>query len=286
MMLIQISLVLALAAVCYAQPPSWYAGTCGRSKYADAGEMPLPPLRRGMIVGGQEARPFEFPWQVSMRTKQNAHYCGGSIINQLWIVTASHCVDGDTPNQVLIVVGDHKRDDASNTFRQSINVVQIHMHPNYDSRNLYNDVAVVKLATPITFNENVQPVCAPDSANLYTYRLSQCAGWGTLSSGGSCCPQTLQYVTLNVTTNDFCQAEYTNDDISVDMICATDNTGSNQRDSCQGDSGGPLTVKNSDGSFALVGIVSWGIGCASGYPGVYGRVGEFNTWITNTINSN
>jgi len=91
---------------------------------------------------------------------------------------------------------------------------------------------------------------------------------------------------MNITTNTFCQAEYPGETITADMICASDNTGGNERDSCQGDSGGPLVVGNSNGGWTIAGIVSWGIGCASGYPGVYSRVAYFNDWISTTMANN
>jgi len=278
--------LLALVSLCHAVPPQWYNGECGRSKYANAGSQPLPPGSR-MIVGGVAAQPHEFPWQASVRRKStNSHFCGASIINERWILTAAHCMAGETPAIVSVVIGDHTRNDNTNTVRQSMNVASIHSHPQYNPRTLVNDISLIKLSDPISFNQDIQPICGPDNALTYNHWLTYCSGWGTLSSGGACCPQTLQYVSMNITTNAYCDAAYPRDNITPDMICATDNTGSTQRDSCQGDSGGPLMVKNADGRFASVGIVSWGIGCASGYPGVYARTTFFHDWILNIINNN
>jgi secreted trypsin-like serine protease len=167
-----------------------------------------------------------------------------------------------------------------------LDVERIFSHEDYNSFTLTNDIALIKVTAPIAFNENIQPICAPNPADQYQYRFTICSGWGTLSSGGACCPQTLQYVSMNITTNAFCDAEYASDPITADMICATDNTGSQDRDSCQGDSGGPLAVRRPTGAWEVVGIVSWGIGCASGYPGVYARVGYHNDWVLNIINNN
>jgi len=279
-----ILLLASLVAVGYAQPPVWWAGgQCGVSQYADAGEMVLPP---GKIVGGIESRPYEFPWAVSVRRKStDSHFCGASIINDRWIVCAAHCMDGETPGIVSVVVGEHDRSAAS-TVRVSHDVESIFVHELYNSRTMENDVSLIKTVLPIAFSLNVQPICAPDPANDYVHYFSQCAGWGTINSGGICCPNVLRYVTLNVTTNAFCDVVYTTYTIYPDMICATDNTGMNERDSCQGDSGGPLSVKGAGGAFSLIGIVSWGIGCASGYPGVYCRVGSHTAWITDKITNN
>jgi len=234
-----------------------------------------------------EARPYEFPWQASLRRKQtNSHFCGGIIINDLWILTAAHCATGETPAILSIVVGEHTRSDATSTVRQTLDVQTIIIHEGYNSRTYVNDIALVKLASPISINTNVQPVCAPESTDLHVYQRTLCSGWGTLTSGGACCPQTLQYVSMNITTNAFCNSAYPGNQITADMICASDNNGGRERDSCQGDSGGPLIVQGADGAFTVVGIVSWGIGCASGYPGVYARVAYQNNWILDKLATN
>jgi len=278
--------LLILAAVCSlaaAVPPSWTGGApCGRSKYNNAGSQPLPPGQR--IVGGVEAQRHEFPWQASLRRRAtNSHFCGGFIINNRWIMTAAHCTTGETPAILVVVIGDHTRNEAVNAERQTLDVDRILRHPNYNSNTFRYDISLVRTVATIMFNENIQPICAPDASLTYDHWRSTCSGWGTLSSGGACCPQTLQYVSMNLTTNAYCNAAYPTYTIFEDMICATDNTGSRERDSCQGDSGGPLMVQDADQTFRVVGIVSWGIGCASGYPGVYARVSSSEQWILDTI---
>jgi len=273
---------LCVVATANAAIPVWSSTGCGQSKYANAGDMNLPA---GFIVGGQDAQANEFPWQVSLRRKAtNSHFCGGSIISNQWVLTAAHCVQGEDARSLTVVIGEHDSG-AESTVRVSLDVSSIAINPGYSSATSANDIALLKVQQTITFNREVQPVCAPDDAVSYYYRKSQCSGWGSLRSGGACCPPILKYVTLNITTNDFCNRAYggVRDRITDDMICASDNYGGNDRDSCQGDSGGPLTVKESDGTFRIVGVVSWGIGCASGYPGVYSRVQYFNNWISTTI---
>lgn len=284
--MIRILLLSSFVAACFAVPPIWFEdGPCGDSKYEDAGEMFLPPGSK--IVGGIAARPHEFPWQASIRRRSsNGHFCGGFIINRFWIMTAAHCMIGETPAITIAVIGDHIRNEADNPSRQSRDLSQIHIHPLYDDDTFEYDIALIKTVDPIFFHNDLQPICAPDASSDYAYQKSVCSGWGTLSPGGACCPQTLQYVSMNITTNAYCDAQYPFYTVYDDMICATDNTGSRERDSCQGDSGGPLAVKNADGTFTVIGIVSWGIGCASGYPGVYARVSYYQDWIMDTIQNN
>jgi secreted trypsin-like serine protease len=273
----------ALLAVSLAQPPMWHNGPCGQSKYGNAGEMPLP-LDARKVVGGIEAQPWEFPWQTSLRRRAtNSHFCGGFIINNKWVMSAAHCASGETPAIMTVVIGDHTRNDLSNTVRQTHDVDLIRMHPQYNPRTLQNDIALTRTVLTLIFNENIQPICAPDPVDQYVHRKSVASGWGTLFSGGPCCPQTLQYVSMNITTNAYCNNIYPGNQVYADMICASDNTGHRERDTCQGDSGGPLKVKEANGNFRVVGIVSWGIGCASGYPGVYARVSFFHQWILDTI---
>jgi secreted trypsin-like serine protease len=194
-------------------------------------------------------------------------------------------MSGESPALVEVVVGEHDRGAAS-TVRQTLGVAAIFVHENYNARTFENDISLIQTDAAIAFSVNVQPICAPDPANDYVYYKSQCSGWGTINSGGICCPDVLRYVTLNITTNAYCDAVYTTNTIYPDMICATDNSGMNERDSCQGDSGGPLSTKSASGIFSLIGIVSWGIGCASGFPGVYCRVGSHTAWVTGIITTN
>jgi len=120
--------------------------------------------------------------------------------------------------------------------------------------------------------------------DLYVHRKSlQVSGWGSLQSE-EIYPRVLMYTSLNFTTNEFCQERLAYP-ITENMICAMDNRGGFQRDACMGDSGGPLTVKDNRKVFSVVGIVSFGLSCASGNPGVYTRVSRFINWITDRITS-
>jgi secreted trypsin-like serine protease len=243
-----------------------------------------------MIVGGQNARAYEFPWQVALIQKPTGSLvCGGTIISKQWILTTADCFfpyPGHlhlTPSATSVVVGEYQRSAAS-TVRRTFNVSSVTFYERFNNGTFENDVALVKLAGNITFTDNIKPVCPPNPTNLYTGRKAQVSGWGQLRYGSSALSDILQYVTLNVTTNSYCQQRYSSrHNITSDMICATDNSGNIARDKCYGDGGGPLTVKESDGSFRVIGVVSWGIECASGYPGVYARVGNFVDWISDVM---
>jgi len=221
-----------------------------------------PPER---IVGGTQATRGEFPWIVSI--KVGSHICGGSIINTNWIVTAAHCATY-AANRYSIVAGEHNFN-TNHGSEQTRSVSRIISHPNYNANTYANDIALMQLSSPFTTDTWTRAANLPASGAGVSGNLVV-AGWGTTSSGGSLSSILLK-VTVPFVTTAVCQQGYGNQ-IVAGMICA----GTGGRDSCQGDSGGPLHQGTT-----LVGIVSWGYGCAvAGYPGVYASVPYYRTWIS------
>jgi len=215
-------------------------------------------------VGGSQATRGEFPWIVSLRV--GSHICGGTIVNANWIVTAAHCSDY-AASRYTVVAGEHNQN-SNEGSEQSRTVSQVLRHPNYNANTFANDIALMRLSTPLNFDTYVQPANIP-SASFSPAANLVVAGWGTTSSGGSLSSILLK-VTVPLVSTAVCQQAY-GSDIRAGMLCA----GTGGRDSCQGDSGGPLHSGNT-----LVGVVSWGYGCAvAGYPGVYTSVPYFSSWI-------
>jgi len=154
-------------------------------------------------------------------------------------------------------------------------VSQIIPHPSYDAGTERNDIALLKLSSPVTVSATVLPVCLPPPNPKYTNQNAWVTGWGTTSSGGSS-PNTLREVQIKVLSNTACKSAYSNAAITDSMLCAS----APGKDSCQGDSGGPLVIKDAGGNYDQIGVVSWGYGCAnSRYPGVYTRVNNYLDWI-------
>lgn len=237
------------------------------------------------IVGGTNTTIGANPWQVSLQTSSGFHFCGGSVINESWILTAQHCVnDGgsiSTPGRV--VAGSTTISGSSNG--QIRTVAEVIPYPGYVDASKGKDVALLRLSSPLDLSgANVKAiglVTAADASAGYTDPgdVSRVTGWGTLSSGGSS-PDTLQTVDVNIVSNSSAQSSYPSETITADQLAAA----APGKDSCQGDSGGPLTVLKGS-TRVLAGVVSWGYGCAdSRYPGMYARVSSFESWITSTIN--
>jgi len=224
------------------------------------------------IVGGQNAAEGEFPWQVGLVSNYGkTPFCGGTLLSSDTVLTAAHCQT--SVNNFKVLVGEH--DVTRSDGEQRISPSQWIQHPNYNSRTTNYDFAIVKLSTPVSFSNKVIPACLPSLNRNYDSVVATVSGWGTLSQGGSQ-PSVLQKVNVNTMSNNQCRATgYGNSDITNPMICAS----ASGKDSCQGDSGGPL-VTNDGGFYSLIGVVSWGYGCAqSNFPGVYARVTDQLSWI-------
>jgi secreted trypsin-like serine protease len=234
------------------------------------------------IVGGTNASITEFPWQISMQTPSGFHFCGGSILDSEWILTASHCVDGQSPSDFRIVAGITRVSQSSTG--QIRNVAQIIMFPGYVTPENGKDVALVRMSSPLDLSganaKAIGIVTAADASAGATNPgvNTTVTGWGTLSSGGSS-PDNLQKVTVPIISNADADAAYTDVSITADQLAAG-LLGVGGKDSCQGDSGGPLVV-GSGSSAKLAGVVSWGFGCADPrFPGMYARVSSFEQFIT------
>merc|ERR1719394_27265 len=224
----------------------------------------------GRIVGGQETEEHEYPWQVGLVSRNGrTPWCGGTLISSTHVLTAAHCTQTDASN-IRVLLGEHNI--ADSVFNR-VDVAEIINHPDYDSRTTDNDYAILRLSQAVPFTNEVAPACLPaDTGATYAGVLATVTGWGTLSRGGNQ-PTALQEVDVTVTTNTECNNAYGS--ITANMICAADSG----KDSCQGDSGGPL-IAAENGRQALIGVVSWGRGCAfEGFPGVYARVTEKMSWI-------
>ncbi|XP_037941498.1 trypsin-1-like [Teleopsis dalmanni] len=229
------------------------------------------------IVGGQETEIHQYPW-MAMLLYGGRFYCAASLINDQYLISASHCVYGFRKERISVRLLEHDRK-MSHFQKIDRNISEIITHPKYSSRTYDNDIAIIKLDTPVEITELLHPVCMPTPGKSFKGETAIVAGWGALKVGGPT-SDTLQEVMVPIMSQDDCRkSRYGSTRITDNMLCAGFEAG--QKDSCQGDSGGPLhIVASGTREHQLAGVVSWGEGCAKpGYPGVYARVNRYGTWI-------
>jgi secreted trypsin-like serine protease len=237
------------------------------------------------IVGGVPAKDGAYPWQVSLVVADipdpgTGHFCGGSIYSDKWIVTAAHCMPGLTPDSLDVIAG-------TNTLKSGVkrhDVKRILVHGDYEKHAPQDsDIALIELKEPLALGPKIKAVAvlapADEEKTLVAGKELVVTGWGAMEEGGGV-TRTLQEVAVPFVTKKSCADPLAyGDSITDNMICAGLTVGG--KDSCQGDSGGPL-VRTADP--LLVGVVSWGEGCARpGKPGVYTRISNFKSWIEGCV---
>ncbi|XP_029412254.1 plasma kallikrein isoform X2 [Nannospalax galili] len=238
------------------------------------------------IVGGTNSSLGEWPWQVSLQVKlttQN-HLCGGSIIGRQWILTAAHCFDGIPYRDVWRIYGGILNLSDVTKETPFSKIKELIIHEKYKIAEGNYDIALIKLQTPLNYTEFQKPICLPSKDDTYTiYTNCWVTGWGYTKEKGDI-QNTLQKATIPLVANEECQKRYRDYIITKTMICAGYKEGGT--DACKGDSGGPFVCKH-NGIWQLVGITSWGEGCArKEQPGVYTKVAEYVDWILEKTQSN
>lgn len=237
------------------------------------------------IIGGSKATVAQYPWQASLTynlendasSGYGRHLCGASLVTPTLAVTAAHCLydEGFPPAGNFSMITGRTR--LSTSEGQESAVADYYVFTDASNNALYNpatqrwDVAIVKLAAPSP-GTPIQVAGADERALWTTGREVVVSGWGRTSEDGGE-SDTLRAVTVSIVDDGSCAGSY-GGAAQVDvMVCA--GAAEAGRDSCEGDSGGPLVAPTADGWFRLVGVVSFGRGCAHPeFPGVYARVAD------------
>ncbi|MDO8731436.1 MAG: serine protease [Actinomycetota bacterium] len=264
------------------------------------------PTSRPEIINGTASSPGTYSFLVALLDTQKygsagafqAQFCGGTLTSATTIVTAAHCVVDHKSGartqaaSVLVALGRSLKD----VSLRVVTVSAVAVHPAYSISTGDNDVAVLTLTTPQTDITPLLPVSAADSASVdLAGNHVQVVGWGTISTFSKSFPDNFRVGDLvllpsatcgqgqNFVLNGVTFLAYNSDEANpVTMLCAVGTTATGAIiDSCSGDSGGPLIF--GDGANAkLVGIVSWGLNCATRHPGVYTRVTAMSDFLIST----
>ncbi|KAH8270196.1 hypothetical protein KR018_005500 [Drosophila ironensis] len=232
----------------------------------------VPNVNR--IVGGTQVRTNKYPW-IAQIIRGTFLFCGGTLINDRYVLTAAHCVHGMDMRGVSVRL--LQLDRSSTHLGVTRSVAFAHAHVGYDPVSLVHDIALLRLDQPIPLVDPIRPACLPSNwLQNFDFQKAIVAGWGLSQEGGST-SSVLQETVVPIITNAQCRATSYKSMIVDTMLCAGYvRTGG--RDACQGDSGGPLIVR--DRIFRLAGVVSFGYGCAKpDAPGVYTRVSRYLDWI-------
>ncbi|ACL23145.1 trypsin-like serine protease [Chloroflexus aggregans] len=245
------------------------------------------------VVGGTEVTPGEYPWLVALIdaaiTDEAFAFCGGALVDDggdftttEWVLTAAHCLVDATPTQIEVLVGQIDLSQATVSQRKAVD--ELIIHPFYlDDNALMNDIALVRLATPVSDITPIKIATPDDAARFAPGVTAQIAGWGNRSPQiVSDFPSVAHKAEVSLVDLATCNQRY-DDALSSMHLCAGAYP-EGAVDSCQGDSGGPLMVPDGAGGLLHAGIVSFGVGCAWPYfPGVYARTAFFADWIQSQI---
>lgn len=245
------------------------------------GLVTAPVSPAGAIVNGRESELGDWPWQVAL-LGDGSQRCGGVIVAADLVITAAHCAEESDAPSLTVVAGtvDLRRDGG-----QERDVVSVEVHEDYDPETAQNDLALLRLDEPFAVDDTVAPVALPGPDELELWKpgdIATVTGFGATSEDEPGSP-VLREVEVEIFDDDVCAAAFLedgDDDVAGGVnLCAGRDDGT--ADSCFGDSGGPLVVADEAGTgHYLVGLVSWGAGCAVvGRPTVHTEVPAFLTWL-------
>ncbi|XP_052871918.1 uncharacterized protein LOC128277495 [Anopheles cruzii] len=264
--------------------PSQNLGKCGvRNAQGINGRIKNPVYIDGDSEFG------EYPWQVAILKKdpkESVYVCGGTLIDNLYIITAAHCVKTYNGFDLRVRLGewDVNHDVEFYPYIER-DIISVQVHPEYYAGTLDNDLAILKMDRPVdlTSAPHIAPACLPDKQTDFSGQRCWTTGWGKDAFGDYGKYQNiLKEVDVPIVNHYQCQNQLRQTrlgfsyNLNPGFLCAGGEEG---KDACKGDGGGPLVCER-NGVWQVVGVVSWGIGCGQvNVPGVYVKVAHYLDWI-------
>ncbi|KAL7644936.1 UNVERIFIED_CONTAM: hypothetical protein RMT77_004753 [Armadillidium vulgare] len=231
------------------------------------------------IIGGSEATPHSYPWQVALYIDDDG-FCGGALISDEWILTAAHCISG--ASSVEVVLGAHNLTDEEPSQVRIVVTGEENfvINSGFSTSTYGNDIGLVHLPEPVTFTAEIQAANLPkttesDLADGYNVNVT---GWGYTDEGVSQLSDVLLEVPLVTILNSDCVNYYSVAAILPQKLCTS---GESLIGTCTGDDGGSLNFEK-DGVIYLRAVASFipPAGCQSGYPDTFQRTTQYLSWIT------
>lgn len=230
------------------------------------------------VINGRKASIGHFPWvvRVTKNMPRSKTYCTGSIISNLFVLTAAHCVPKNRNASAMRVILSQRcgytedSDKDASLEREVISVIRSRRY--VDHWHVGNDIALLELRIPLPTDENYMPVCLSDT-QLYDNFLV--VGWGNINNGSQLIhSQCLNEAELEIVSNRQCWYTHPNANFKL-VVCA----GGQKSNICYGDSGGPLMTRKFGFVFQS-GISSFvRTGCLSGKPSAFERIPPHLPWI-------
>ncbi|XP_021486965.1 chymotrypsin-C [Meriones unguiculatus] len=252
---------------------------------SSCGDPTFPPSLSARVVGGEDAVPHSWPWQISLQYLKDdtwRHTCGGSLITNSHVLTAAHCINKSFTYRVGLGKYNLSVEDEEGSLYAAVDT--IYVHEKWNSLLLVNDIAIIKLAEPVELSDTIKVACIPEEGSLLPQDYPcYVTGWGRLWTNGPIAEvlqQGLQPIVSHATCS---RPDWWFIRVRKTMVCAG---GDGVISACNGDSGGPLNCRAEDGSWQVHGIVSFGSGQGCNTlkkPVVFTRVSAYNDWINEKI---
>jgi len=241
--------------------------------------------REVRIINGTKAKLAQWPWMVTIVSTgdepiEKKQFCGGSLIDPSWVLTAAHCTAGETIDTMEVILG--MEDLTQELTGEIIAIKEIIRHPDYDynPENPIADIALLHLERPA--KQPIIQLADSYSTLIQENNTATVMGWGKIDTKTGEYSDVLLKTSLPIVANEICNQSY-NGDVKETMFCAGFAQGGT--DACVGDSGGPLVINDPTvNQWKQIGIVSWGEGCAQPeFYGVYTRVPSYKAFITQHV---